>query len=667
MASDDSDASASDVEMEEAPPNTWDDLTWWVKRSGRLQNLYLADFPNAKPVGKCLAERKATRYSKRSTTTTARGVQPSLLMHLRPTRWINAPMELNLDVLEVVADALMRAGNAHTLRALAVVNRECAAAVHNTLHTACEKLRECAEVFAQEQDARRLLGYDEENATEAQLKRMDAAEARRLEALDAYEDCMRSTGIHMFRVQALARKPWSRWFHGSTSLLGHLQMGCELCSSDDNVRDTGHRAGPVSLFACRKCAHKHRVRFELVKHWTDRTFHHPKGWRQRLTVRFPRDESEANSYACALMSKRESHRRRMGSSRMPKARRTVPLSRRVYTNQPWTFELQDSWQLWSDEERGPKHDTDEMSFELWHELPPSIPSHLTFASVMKLGSAGESARNEAANHSAVRRRVRATMDARRAKFNRLTYEHAVLIFRVDQIVRERGFRAWIQVIELCCAARAFELRWLFRAEESRFGDWRKARYQLLDMDPDALVQATRRVNCVVDVMEKVLANERYPDGTKPKYFLGWADSTRACILEILKHLPTACLSAGLEEKLYEKVQHLRRAVMQLSLVVDPALPAPNNQRLRIEVKIDPHIMGRANLELHAIVTKYTIAKLSSLVSQPEDAEELSLRTVRFVQDVANGFGHHERKDRMRAELYGLPGAWPCILTWVRND
>ena len=670
MASDDSDASASDVEMEDAPPNTWDDLNWWIKFSGRTQRDQPKWYPIRPKPRRCLAERTAARTLKRSATDTTGGVQPSLLVHLRPARWTNAPMELNLDVLEVVADALMRTGNARALRALAVVNRECAAAVHNTLNAACEKLRECAEVFAQEQDARRLLGYDEENATEAQLERMDAAEARRLEALDAYEDCILSTGIPEPRMQALIRKPWSRWFHGSTSLLGHLQKGCELCANEE-ARDTGHRAGPVSLFACRKCAQKHRVRFLLVKHWTDRAFHHPKGRAQRLTVRFPRDESEANSYACALMSKRESHRRRMGSSRMPKARRTVPLSRRVHINkQPWTFELEDCWQLWSDEERGPMFDTDEMQFELWHELPPSIPSHLTFASVMKLGSAGESARTEAVSHSAVRRHVRASMDARRAAFNRLSGQHAALIYRVEMIVRERGFRAWIQVIELCCAARAFELRWLFKAKESRFGDWRKARYQLLDMDPTALVEAARRIDSVVCVMERVLASIRYYDGTKPRYFLGRADSTRACILEIVKHLPTACLSLAsrtMEDKLYAKVQHLRKAVMLLSLVVDPALSAHSNQRLRIEVKIDPHIMGRANLELYAVVTKYAISKLSNLVNLPEDAEELSPWAIARIQDLANGWGYTDRQDRMRAELYGLPGAWPCILTWVRND
>jgi hypothetical protein len=656
MTSDTSDA--SDVDMEDAPPTTWDHLSEWIQVSGRAQcdhHRAAASIP-PKPV-KCRAERKAKHENQRS-----------VLAYLRPVRWTKAPMELNLDVLEIVADALMRTSDARTLRALAVVNRECAAAVRNTLRAACDKLRECAEEFAEAQDSWRLtLTYDDENATEAQLERMDATEARRQEALCAYEDCMRSTGIHMFRVQALARKPWSRWFHGSTSLLGHLQMGCELCSSDDNVRDTGHRAGPVSLFACCKCAHKHRVRFELVKHWTDRTFHHPKGWRQRLTVRFPRNESDANSYACALMSKRESHQRRMGGSRIPKARRTVPLSRRVYTNQPWTFELQDSWQLWSDEERGPKHDTDEMSFELWHELPPSIPAHLTFASVMKLGSVGESTRLQAASLSAVRRRDRATTDARRAAFNRIARTHRNLVRRVNNVVNERGFRAWIQVVELCCAARAFELRWLFKAEESRFGDWRKVRYQLLDMHPTSLLEAAHRVSSAVDVLQRVRAQVRYVDGTRPKFFLGRAESTRACVVEIVKHLPMACLSPGLEDKLYAKVQHLRHVVLRLYVIVDPLLPEHNNERLLIKAEVDPLIIGRTNLELYAMITEYTISKLSHLAGMPDSSKELTPEILRRVRERVNDFVDTTMRDHVRAELYGLPGAWPCLLTWERND
>lgn len=657
MTSDTSDA--RDVEMADAPPTTWDHMSWWMRLSGRTQR----DQPKydasliPKP-GKCRAE----------LTTAKQENQRSVLAYLRPVRWTKAPMELNLDVLEVVADAMMRTGDARTLRALAVVNRECAAAVRNTLRAACDQLRECAEEFAEAQDRWRLtLTYDDEDPSDAQLLREEAAEERRQEALSAYKECMCSTGIPMFRVQALTRKPWSRWFHGSTSLLGHLQMSCELCSSEENVRDTGHRAGPVSLFACCKCAQKHRVRFELIKHWTDRTFHHPKGRGQRLTVRFPRNESDANSYACALMSKRQSHQRRMRGSRIPKARRTVPLSRRVYTNQPWTFDLQDSWQLWSDEERGPTHDTDELEFELWHELPPSIPAHLTFASVMKLGSTGESTRLQATSLSAVRRRTRATTDARRAAFNRIARTHRNLVRRVNNVVNVRGFRAWIQVVELCCAARAFELRWLFKAEESRFGDWRKVRYQLLDMHPTSLLEAAHRVSSAVDVLQRVRAQVRYADGTRPKFFLGQAEPTRACIVEIVKHLPMGCLSPGLEDKLYDKVQHLRHVMLRLYVVVDPVLPEHDNERLLIKADVDPAIIGRTKLELYSMITEYTISKLSHLAGMPDSSKELTPEILQRVRERANDLGDTPVRDHVRAELYGLPGAWPCLLTWERND
>ena len=312
-------------------------------------------------------------------------------------------------------------------------------------------------------------------------------------------------------------------------------------------------------------------------------------------------------------------------------------------------------------------DTDEMQFELWHELPPSIPEHLTFASVMKLGSTGEGTRVEAANHSAVRRRVRASIDARRAAFNRIASTHCDLIRRVNNVVNERGFRAWIQVIELCCAARAFELRWLFKAEESRFGDWRKTRYKLLDMDPAALVEAAHRVSSTANVLQRVRAQIRYADGTRPKFFLGRAESTRACVVEIVKHLPMACLSPGLEDKLYDKVQHLRHVVLRLYVVVDPLLPAHNNERLQIKAEVDPLILGRPNLELYSIITEYTISKLSHLAGMPEGSKELTPEMLRRVRESANNYTDTAVRDRVRAELYGLPGAWPCILTWARND
>ena len=126
MTSDTSDA--SDVEMEDAPPTPWDHLSEWIQVSGRTQRDHHRAAASIPPKAvKCRAERKAKHENQRS-----------VLAYLRPVRWTKAPMALNLDVLEVVADALMRHGDARTLRAFAVVNRECAAAVRNTLRAACD-------------------------------------------------------------------------------------------------------------------------------------------------------------------------------------------------------------------------------------------------------------------------------------------------------------------------------------------------------------------------------------------------------------------------------------------------------------------------------------------------------------------------------------------------
>lgn len=658
-----SDSDASDVEMEDAPPLLgWSDWMADTRRTLAAVNKLLANSP--RPSNKCRLDRTTT------TTTKAAAAQPStsgrqatLLAHARPVRWTAASMALSADAIETIVFHLMAQSDARTLRALAVVNRECAKIVRDTLRRACHKLQNCAWSFSEAQQARRYLELYEEDATA-----IDAVDEERLEARHAYQSCMLETGIPEPRMQALVRKPRGRWFHGSTSLLGHLQQGCELCSSEE-ARDTGFRAGPVALFACRKCAHKNCVRFSVHKATRDRTFYHPKGCAQRLTVCFPRHESEANSYACALMSKRESHRRRMAGSRLPKARRTVPLSRRVHTNQqPWTIELQDSWQLWSDECEGPMNDIDEMSFELWHELPSCIPSRLTFARVMGLGSASEDARVQANNHSAARRRSRAVIDARRAAFNRVAHTHRELINRVNRLVRERGFRAWLQVIDLCCAARAFELRWLFRADESRFGDWRKARYKLLDMHPVALVEAAHRISSATHVLQRVFSQICYSDGTKPDQSPSRADPTRACVLEILKHLPVAYLSPGLEDALYEKVQHLRHAELVLTLVVDESQPAGDNQRLLVKVKVDPRVIGRPNLELYAIITPYTVARLHSLLDTPEHHRPcLSVEAALRIQQRANNWFRVEARDRVRAVLFALPGAWPYACTWERTS
>lgn len=655
-------ASDSDVEMLNAPPTSWGHLSGWVKTSGRAQRCLVGGYTRAKPPGKCRLDRTAAKAVAAAGLSSS-GRQTTLRAHARPARWTATSMALSADAIETIVLHLMAQSNERTLRALAMVNRECAAIVSGTLRRSCDACRHAARRFAEAQQKQRSLSCDSDEMCHTTQRSAEAAEHRRVARLNEYEISMAVAGVHHHRRQALIRKPDARWFHGSTSLLGHMQKGCELCSSEE-ASDTGHRAGPVALFACRKCAHKNRVRFSLQKASGDRTFHHPKGKAQRLTVRFPRDDSEANNYACALMSKRESRRRRMAGSHMPRARRTVSLSRRVHPNHKWTNELEASWQLWSDEGYGRAEDTDEMPFELWHALPEFFFFDLTFASVMGLGRAGEDARVQASNHTAARRRARATVDARRAAFNRIAHTHRELIRRVNLLVRERGFCAWLDVIDLCCAARAFKLRWLFRADESRFGDWRKARYQLLDMHPVALLDAAHRISSAAYVLKRVLSSPCYSDGSAldPTYS-SQIDSTRACVTEILKHLPMGLLRPGREDALYAKVEHLHDAHLRLTLVLDESQPAHRNQWLRIDVKIVPRIVERANLVLYAMVTKHTIARLCRLADMPENTDRLSSETCLRLQQSANNCHSLQSRDRVRAVLYGLPGAWPYAGTW----
>ena len=234
---------------------------------------------------------------------------------------------------------------------------------------------------------------------------------------------------------------------------------------------------------------------------------------------------------------------------------------------------------------------------------------------------------------------------------------------MDGTIRESGFRAWINVIELCSAARAFELRWLFRAEESRFGNWRMARYHLLEMHPTALTDAAHRISSVQRVLEWTLSHIVRTDGSPVIN----PNGTRLCVLEIVKHLPCACLSPGLEESLYAKVQHLRRAPVSLSIRGRLREGAPS-QVLTVNFKIDPSILGRPDLVLVAYVTRYTVVKLCSLTSLPDPGgDRLTRGMVDRIGWLTNGFVEVDLCDRLRTELFALPGAWPFASSWVSNS
>ena len=106
-------------------------------------------------------------------------------------------------------------------------------------------------------------------------------------------------------------------------------------------------------------------------------------------------------------------------------------------------------------------------------------------------------------------------------------------------------------------------------------------------------------------------------------------------------------------------------MLRLYVVVDPALPEHENERLLIKADVDPVIIGRTKLELYSMITEYTISKLSHLAGVPNSSKELTPEILQRVRERANDLGDTPVRDHVRAELYGLPGAWPCLLTWER--
>jgi len=607
----------------------------------------------------CLLDRTSTRAVR------ADRAQTKLSKFIRPVGWNGDGMlaEVDADALGLVVRALLRAHDARAVRALACACRACAEAVRQTLLAVRTQLREAAGAYWEAREHWvSIRNMDPEFLSEEGREHHAATLKRSSDAWARYDACMLASGIGgAARREALATRVGQRWFHDAKSVLGHVASGCELCA--EPLAEDTYGAGPVALFACAKCAHANRVRFTL----------HPDEERARrlrkptselpVLARFPRTDRPANNYACALLSKRETHRRRMKTDRAAVARRAVPLSRRVH-RQNWTNALNCAWMDYGDED-----DVDAfpeaMDFELWHALPPGIPADLGFASMMDAHVA-DGTRAQADACGTVRRRARAATDARRHKYNKLLEDHAHVVAEVNTVVQDQGYVGWLQVLDLVCAAHAFELRWMFRPSLSRFGDWRRARYRLLELEPAALSVGATRVEHVARVLRSTLTNhDMPPDGNCP---------TRACVLEIIKHLPDAFLDAPWTVLKYA-VQHLRDA--RITLRVAATLP-----RLYVDVDINPLTLQRPTLTLEVVLTQYVINQLHALVGTPP-AKALGWEVTGIIESMANQMsarcwtrstGHPSYsekmltpgRDKVRAVLFRLPGAWPCARTWFEQ-
>jgi hypothetical protein len=613
--------------------STWED---WMKSSNRAQRLGGCPFTFLKPPGACLLQRTTTKAHR------ADRRQTSLLDHIRPTNWNVEGDAIGTDVLSMIVEALMRARDARAIRALSVVNRQCANAVRSVLTQARIEILEAVGQYEETlHRARARLEHYEHCESEELM----AVIAERRRARVKYAECMRSFGFGESRIGKLLHHAGQRWFHDTKSILGHLHDGCELCDSEESQDCNG--AGPVALFACPSCACTQRVRFclwkkERVSNSNERV----------LLLRFPRSDCLANNYACALLSKRELHRRRM-ASKHSNPRLFLPLSRRVH-EQSWTNSLAKVWQQEVIECNG--HPPISINVELWHALPHGIPAALTFASVMGLRVA-ESTLAEADRHGFERRRARAATDARRHAFYSLVDKNRSLVCAVRRLhIATGNMSRWCQIVDLCCAARAFPMRWLFSSNSLNWYSWKSARYKLLEIDKAEFASLVCRIGNVARILEE---NVRNPNSMAVDGNVSDRNTqARACVLEIVRHLPISFLHD--EEQLQEQVVHLRAERIRMRLITHGSL---NWHRLNIAINTNPSIVKRQSLVLSCELTSGLVAKLCALAEVPT-LPRLNADVVRAIEKMANSdVAIDSTSDRTRAALFKLPGGWPSTVAW----
>lgn len=583
--------------------------------------------------------------------------QQGLVKWIRPSAWMASPLELSGDVTSMIVEALMRDGSVRTIKAFALVNRACAAAVSSTLASCRAQLKRLAVrlEMAEEQTSkrtrrrtRREVGFHDglsssESSSDEDGGESDAANG----AYDARVDFltyMKSIGIQKLRAHLLSAVPGSVWFHDNKSLLGHLQGGCELCDNIYGVSLLPRGGGPVALFACDRCKNKGCV--DLTLEFGDDVH------ACTLVARVDARETEANNYARALLSKRLAHRKRMLSNRAA----GVPapnLGKRVHTiefTDPLLLAYSASTHAMS---RSP------WPLELWHELPKSIPQHLTFGGVLGLRGS-DAVRDEAQLHSARRRRARSDGAKRRVALAQMlrSYLDAHQAVRCITDAGYGGWRygGWVQVIDLCSAARSFAVRWMFKCNRPHEDGTqrRNQQYKLLDMDAAERDAAVRRVETVARVV-RMRVSRVVPQGA-----ITCNCSEREMTLALLRNLDQSFLE-GPAKRVDALVETLKRAPVCISLRKDRQI---GPQILEVCFALDATFEGR-QLKITSYVYNSAANRIAKLVGRVwskgsdlnhaiiDDFDKLANMPLDTVCTLRN---------EARTLIFRLPVLWPKWLT-----
>ena len=602
----------------------------------------------APPVKKrwCTVSRHDTLARKRAR---ARAPQPQrcLLAYIRPPSWIAEPLELDTDVVTTIAEVLMRSDDywrkPRYLKTLALVNRVCAAAVASTLDRVRLRLQHNGQAHARAQRAlvlhRRGAIGDGCEATEAAL----AEEAARLGAI--HEAYMEEVGIPQGRRMTLVPFADRTWFHDNVSLLGHLGNACELCNGPAHIgtRDSGYsfRDGPVMLVACGRCKRKACV---------DLTLSYALRSKETVKVHIEQEETEANNYARALLSKQGAHEKRMRSkraTRMPPAK----LGKRVHLRDMTNAMCMCYWNGTHRMSMGPWH------IELWHALPKGLPQDKTFGALMGVRDSQE-VRREARAHAMRLRARRARAAEQRIALLKLWSKYHDERYRVMCVVDAGTFAGWVQALDLCSAARAFEVRWAFRWRDDRLlPAWREQMYKLLDMDAAKRDAAVRRVACVAHVVRKIFDRTAMP-------FHAYHDKTpqRECALQLLRSFPATFLDRGVDE-VYRVVAMVIHAGVELKL---------RSSVTGLETLVATYTLigepfdGR-RMEVVGYFSDYTVRRIAEAMNLKNESLKMTPGLVRELQQLANlpltsSYDADAPRELARAALFGMPAMWPSWLT-----
>lgn len=584
--------------------------------------------------------------------------QQGLVKWIRPSAWMTSPLELSGDVTSMIVEALMRESNARTIKAFALVNRACASAVSSTLESCRAQLQRRANrlAIAEEETSKRMrrrrlqhhtgveqLSSSSESSDDENAGESDATNR----AYDARVDfCryMKSIGIQKLRAHLISAVPNSVWFHDNKSLLGHLQGGCELCDNVYGVSLLPRGGGPVALFACDRCRNKGCV--DLTLEFTDDV------QACTLVARVNARETVANNYARALLSKRLAHRKRMLSNRaagVPAAN----LGKRVHIiefTDPLLLAYSASTHAMS---RSP------WPLELWHELPRSIPQYLTFGGLMNLRDS-DAVRDEAQLHSARRRRARSAGARRRVALAQMLRSYLDARVAVECITHKGHFDGWVQVIDLCSAARSFAVRWMFKVNRPHEDgtERRNQQYKLLDMDAAERDAAVQRVETVARVIRMRVSRIVPHDAIVVD---DHNNSDRAMTLALLRNLGQSFLESWSAERVDALVETLKRAPVCISLRPNMGL---GPQLLDVSFALDATVTGR-QLKMTSYVYSSAIVSIWRLVggawSKSTGLNHAMLCDFLKLANMSLDTCPSMRNEA-RIVIFKLPMLWPAWLT-----